>query len=245
MKKHKFESLGARSTGLSHIESKIPCQDDYFLVQGEIGVICLADGAGSCSKSDIGASVITKNVAKFVEDNIKKLLRIKKSEVISILISQIKLELEKLSNQYSSNPNDFSSTLLLVALYKNHYMSIHLGDGLIAKYSNQKGVIHSLPENGEYANHTYFTTHKSLKKHLRITRGKIHEGVSFALMSDGTASILSNGKELMPKALQLFDFFIKNALTQDILNSLIQKIIIPRASNRDDCSIALIKFIPE
>ena len=63
------------------------------------------------------------------------------------------------------------------------------------EYHNNNSIMHSLPENGEYSNQTYFTTSKNLQKHLRIKKGLL-SGTSFAIMSDGSASVLFDGKKI-------------------------------------------------
>jgi hypothetical protein len=99
--------------------------------------------------------------------------------------------------------------------------------------------MHSLPENGEYSNQTYFTTSKNLQKHLRIKKGLL-SGTSFAIMSDGSASVLFDGKKIYPQIDRVFDFFEKNKLQQSALDSLVREKFIPICSGGDDCSIAIL-----
>ena len=66
----KCRVAGAYITGKSHIENNTPCQDRTFSQsRNDTTVITLADGAGSCISSDIGAEIVTKLVADVICDN--------------------------------------------------------------------------------------------------------------------------------------------------------------------------------
>ena len=62
-------------------------------------------------------------------------------------------------------------TLLFVSIKNNKYIAGHIGDGIIG-IIDEKGdaIVLSEPENGEFANTTYFTTSENYKYHLRLYR---------------------------------------------------------------------------
>ena len=67
----------------------------------------------------------------------------------------------------------------------------HIGDGVAvaeARDAGQPPVV-SLPENGEYANETYFATGEHWREHLRVTSLPQPPRL-LALMSDGAASFV-------------------------------------------------------
>ncbi len=66
-------------------------------------------------------------------------------------------------------------------------MPFHIGDGVgVVEFDDGTSVL-SLPENGEYANETYFVTQDEWSAHLRVTpfSGRVR---CLALMSDGAMS---------------------------------------------------------
>lgn len=236
---NRFKAIGTRATGKSHKNNGIPCQDDFYLNNGDIGIICLADGAGSAKRSDLGARLITQNLTEYLKTNIKKIINLQIVVIQELLIDEINKTLDFLTISNNEHVDQFSSTLLLVVAYKNKYISAHLGDGIILEYRNNKSIMHSLPENGEYSNQTYFTTSKNLNKHLRIKKGVLND-TSFAVMSDGAASVLFDGKKIYPQIDRVFEFFEKNKLQQSALDSLVNEKFIPISSGGDDCSIAIL-----
>lgn len=89
---------------------------------------------------------------------------------------------------------DYAATLLVAIVSPLETLFVHLGDGygFGLKYqldeksaeATVQQVTASFPENGEYANETYFFTDEQWREHLRISG--LGEGVDFAVvMSDG------------------------------------------------------------
>lgn len=74
--------------------------------------------------------------------------------------------------------NDYASTFILAILGLNECLCFHIGDGRIYGFNylkdkdldnfNFSQTISSQPENGEYANQTYFFTDENWEDHLRV-----------------------------------------------------------------------------
>src|SRR5205085_8625169 len=61
----------------------------------------------------------------------------------------------------------------------------HIGDGLaVVDASDETPAVVSMPENGEYANETYFVSGEQWREHLRFT-AFVPPMTRLALMSDG------------------------------------------------------------
>lgn len=141
---------------------------------------------------------------------------------------------------------DFASTLLFVAIKGNRYISGHLGDGIIGVLegedgNNQKKIgVLSHPENGEYANETFFTTSKDAERHFRINSHTLTIEKGFILMSDGAGESFyqNKTKELIPLVKQIMEDardVEKLGEVQENVNVLMETRVKQRT--KDDCSI--------
>lgn len=252
--------------GKSHIKNDLPCQDKtYFVDNNNIKVISLADGAGSCNYSDLGAEIATKVCADHVSKNFEIIYNDLDNEKVGKelfkkIIDQIKIEFEnrKLDSKQEDNVNeaeqtslqeknppkivieDYSSTLLFIAFFDGKYISGHIGDGLIC-ISDEELKIHSNPENGESPNSTYFFTAKNAEKHLRLKKGIITNNTTFILMSDGTYECIYDKKEnKFTNALFKFIDWISMGNEREVSDAIqlnMKKHFINKTS--DDCSISI------
>ncbi|MCK4441948.1 MAG: protein phosphatase 2C domain-containing protein, partial [Sulfurovaceae bacterium] len=148
--------------GQGHISKNIPCQDRTFKLikkhsSGTFYGLALADGAGSCSHSDIGAEFIVKKILNFIKS--KFLYIYKKNNPSQYIIKYIEKELYEFSNKKNINFKDLSSTLLFIAIKNNKFIIGHIGDGVIGMLDN-KNILKTIskPDNGEFSNSTFFTT---------------------------------------------------------------------------------------
>lgn len=66
------------------------------------------------------------------------------------------------------------------------YTTVHIGDGLIAKLTDDKTEIISYPENGINKKHTYFVNSRFVLKHCRMKKGLIFPNQMFFLATDGS-----------------------------------------------------------
>ncbi len=140
---------------------------------------------------------------------------------------------------------DLSSTLLFVAIKDERCLIGHLGDGAIGALYGDKLKVISNPDNGEYANQTFFITTKNAHKALRLFKEdniKEKDIKAFVLMSDGsTEGLYSKKDKKFVDALQTHIIEItkqdKEKKQKDI-EELIQKV--RETKSFDDCSIAIL-----
>jgi serine/threonine protein phosphatase PrpC len=260
--------------GQGHIVRNIPCQDRtyqlidkqcinrkskkrYFKNRSAIEVnkkivdyknnfygLALADGAGSCIHSDIGAELITKKILHYIKNNFDDLLN--DSNLQFTLTTYIEGELREKEAENSIIFKDLSSTLLFVAIKDKKFIIGHIGDGVIGMLDDENNIqTISKPENGEYSNSTYFTTSIHYPERLRLLKGTLKKGVGFILMSDGTEESLYNKEKecLSDTNINIINWLEKNNErdVEKALFSNLEQVISKRTS--DDCSIGIMKKI--
>lgn len=241
----KWKFSGASIEGRLHLQKNIPCQDRiYSLNDRDVNVISLSDGAGSCKFSHFGAEVVTQSICEIMvnifDDAYQNDDKIKEK-----IINKILQNLDIKAQEIGTNIQELSSTLLFVAVKNNKYISGHIGDGVISYLFEDNINILSHPDNGEYANSTYFVTSSDVKDHFRIYRGEITSITGFILISDGTAERLydKKNKKFSNAAKQILEWLDDNsssdvsiALKDNLEKFFKEKIL-------DDCSINLMRHV--
>lgn len=200
-------SAGASATGSSHFSTRTPCQDASVLKtskDGEWVVMVVSDGAGSASKAEEGSRL----VADFFSDELFKLINelTKRppghwiNDFVIEKVIQTRAALRDLAK--SDDISDYHCTLVACLAGPSGGFSIHIGDGLVVggyKSSTNSNTPLSLfisePENGEYANETYFITEGDWIKHLRISPMPRMDWI-FCCSDGGGALALTNDTEL-------------------------------------------------
>jgi hypothetical protein len=194
--------LAASATGPSHVADGLPCQDAYHVrqIDGDCGVVALADGAGSCAASDIGARMVVEQATRQVPEALAAAgyeLGVREPgllvwhEIAFDCIMRIGEEVRVLAASTSRPFEAFSSTLIIVVYSPLGLLVTHVGDGR-AGWRDRHGTWRSMirPFRGRYANETVFLTtvcdvgwpEAELLVESRVVRA---EPTAFVLMSDG------------------------------------------------------------
>ena len=180
--------VAASVKGPSHEGAGIECQDAFAFSIAEAGVCAVVcDGAGSAKRSGEGARLFAERTTESLGLLISSTPHLSGDTIKNeVILSVEKARSELIAD--GSSIGDFHSTLVvIVATIKATYM-LHVGDGLAAVAPEQdweKATV-SYPENGEYANETYFVTTDTWKKHLRVTEAN-------ALSEKGVAILTTDG----------------------------------------------------
>jgi hypothetical protein len=179
--------VGARVQGLAHEISGRVCEDAFaFGVCGSLAVAVVCDGAGSARFGREGA-------VRFSGGAARALLKLHTSQQITCesvqqsLIEAIEAERERL-NDNGLLLDDHHATLVAVVASSSMTVMAHVGDGLagVAPTADWRGAVLSPPENGEYANETWFVTVEDWKDHLRcMAAPALEPGGVAALTTDG------------------------------------------------------------
>ena len=239
-----WKTLNYEVIGKSHIKAKKVCQDKTFSYnQNGVVVSALADGAGSYEFSDVGAIIACKSICKYIAENFDELINIQNAnEVVTMIVNHVVNDIENKASEMNCDKEKLSSTLLCVAIKNDDVMVFHVGDGLIAGLKNGELKTLTMPDNGEFANATYFITSPRAFEKARLLKGKTNGFQGFAVMSDGSSASLYNKKLQKPayaiaKLITGLQYTFTNAYL-DTVKYLMDYQIHERTT--DDCSIALI-----
>jgi hypothetical protein len=187
--------FAATATGASHLDAGLPCQDACaYELEGEVLCAVVCDGAGSVSVSDEGAQWVAGRMAHELRELVRAghaphehpepLVR----AMLLELIDRVRNELDAKAHASGHVLNDYASTLVGAVCNAECGWLFHIGDGVaVAEPSTEEPPLVSRPENGEYANETYFVTGADWASHLRLL--PIERPLRLlALMSDGAAA---------------------------------------------------------
>ena len=254
----KWKNVQSYEIGKLHISRDMVCQDrTYFKEMNGVKTVSLADGAGSKSKSEIGAEIVCEKIcdllsAKFIdyllcfEDEKTNQAKHKKNmaalskEIIGYLLSNLK---EK-ANELNIPVEELSSTMLFFAIKDNHYIMGHIGDGVIAGLYNENNAyrvkVISEPENGERSNITFFVPDTNASEHLHLHAGSIDNLKGVLLTSDGAGTVLFNGLSVDENVYKLFSNFQNRQHTE--YSPVISKFLREIVSNysTDDMSLNIL-----
>jgi len=239
-----WKSVSCAVQGKGHIQTGIPCQDKALtLARNSVNIIALADGAGSAKLSHYGAEQAVICVAEHISDNFANLIENNDGkQVKQQILRAVRYSLESLATERECNLSDLACTLLVVAVFEDNFLIIHIGDGVIGYLKNEELKIASLPDKGEFANTTTFVTSDKALASMKLIKGKIEDIAGFVIMSDGTEHSLYDKRtkslteatiSLMRSACSLEAGVLEKQLF-NTLDSVIAK------KTQDDCSIALL-----
>ena len=170
--------------GNSHKITGTPCQDSCRVLTSQDGQwvsLVVSDGAGTALFSDKSSELVVNAFSKeLIELSAQIQNRVPGAWINDFVIQKIvsvRDELRALAN--SDNLQQYHCTLVACLIGPTGGFLIHIGDGALfgGRYQdidqvNEQISTHSfvsLPENGEYANETFFITEGDWIKHLRIT----------------------------------------------------------------------------
>lgn len=169
--------------GKSHEESGSVCQDSHYVESSSDGLwlaVAVSDGAGTADRSDESSRLVCRSFAKFLLAQAPKLQRQPPGDwLIDAILRHVLDFRESLRLQCGSEDiRQYHCTVLAALLGPTGGISVHIGDGAlfggsVSRWDHQTVGFSaetwvSNPENGEYANETFFITEKSWVKHLRV-----------------------------------------------------------------------------
>jgi len=175
----------ASAIGKGHIDVGIPCQDafDHACGNGRL-VVVVCDGAGSAGRSEIGAKDCANAISTFLATFEGSTAAACEQAVIAQAVELARTRIETHALELGLSTRELACTLVGAVLHESGGCLFHIGDGVGVAELEQGPPVVSLPENGEYANETYFVTNSDWREHLRMDSfsGRIR---CLALMSDG------------------------------------------------------------
>ncbi len=192
-------------TGESHTRSSRGNEDSFFIGRGNDGWVCtvVSDGCGSSKYAAQGA----KATAELVGESLLRIARKITTQgegdwIIDDTVTELAECRRRLRNTYGENLLEYSATIV-AALYSDRGgFFLHIGDGLGIGFkitSISEGVATlavgsiSPPENGEYANQTFYLSESNWIRHFRLT--PIFDSDIILIMTDGAQDALFSGLE--------------------------------------------------
>ncbi|AZZ90334.1 protein phosphatase 2C domain-containing protein [Hahella sp. KA22] len=166
-----WKVVAASVAGPHHVRDGLPCQDAFsWRVIGERLVAAISDGAGSAAQSEQGSRILSQCVVDAFAENVAAPLQ--ESEVRRIAEQAIEACRTQLLQTYpDANLADFHATLAAVVMDDRGGFVLQIGDGMAAAVQERQWApcLLCLPENGDYAEETFFFTLDGWRRHLRIT----------------------------------------------------------------------------
>lgn len=195
----KWRFISASITGTSHAKTQQPCQD-YCACQvlqtsdgTEALVAIVSDGAGSAQKSEVGSALactLFVDEIKALFSNGGRIQDIQRPFIISWLRRfhnevKIRAEEERLALR------DYACTLLGAVIGNDYVAFVQIGDGAIVISTPEAPDEYDYvfwPQQGEYANQTFFATGDSVFDLFQhdVVRAHILE---VALFTDGIQNL--------------------------------------------------------
>lgn len=256
----KWKNVQTYEIGKMHISRNMICQDRTFYKEANgVKIVSLADGAGSKTKSEIGAELVCEKVCelfstKFIDyllyfedektnqaKHKKNMARLSK-EIITYLVTALKAK----ALEMNIAVEELSSTLLFFAIKDNHYIMGHIGDGVIAGLYNENNAyrvrVISEPENGERSNITFFVPDTNAEEHLHLQAGSIDNLKGVLLTSDGAGTVLFNGTSVDDNVYKLFSNFQNQQHTDyaQVISKFLREIISNYST--DDLSLNILRL---
>lgn len=240
-----IKSSGGRVVGRSHLLVKSPCQDDFsHKVKFNSGCIALADGAGSKFYSHLGAKIVTRKLVEICLsefDKIDALINDHPPKAAEYLVDRMRKTLSPVSVKKKIAVSDMACTLIFFSCKEGRYIAGHIGDGVLFLRNDGKISVLSEPQNGEYANSTYFVTDSNAASKFRVYSGLLGRKFGVMAMSDGSAESLWSKQNKTPSvaAQRMFEWFDRMPIRKmnEIIQINLEQVI--RQKTTDDCSLVM------
>jgi hypothetical protein len=185
----------ASVTGRAHTDHGEPGQDfsragTIQISDEEFFIGLAADGAGSTTEGGHGAQIAcdtlyqkitgavsnTGDISRITDQNIREWLE------------ECRLAIAAESQKNGKRLKDYACTVLGSVAGSNHSVYFQIGDGAIVTYSGKEYQTVFWPEQGEYANTTFFITDEHYHGHLHILHADSAEEI--ALFTDGLQNLV-------------------------------------------------------
>lgn len=220
----RWQAVGASVQGTSHAAEGLPCQDAHAIAHVGDGVVAaVCDGAGSSPYAALGASVGAESVvqalaascrdarSRFRSPHPDAWLEAGRKAVVharGAIARALAAELA-LGSALAVDLGLAHTTLVAVAAGPDGGALFHIGDGFAAVLAPEGATV-SRPENGDFANETYFLTEASWSPHLRVTPFP-RPVESVWLLSDGAAALATSDGALVAGFARPVSAFLRSA----------------------------------
>lgn len=183
--------VAASATGRAHLDRGQPCQDAFAAEAVDdalVAVVC--DGAGSAAYSDRAARSVADATVHALAARLrwgKDLLQDDPElaeTAFGDALASVRAGLEAQAAAARHDLRDYACTVVGAVVGATDGWLFHIGDGVAVVEASDAPALLSRPDNGEYANETYFLCGPQWRARLRLTRIAA-PCTLLALMSDG------------------------------------------------------------
>jgi len=234
-----WRTVCASVTGDSHV-ARGAGSDDAFAVAtaGQWFAAVSCDGAGSAKHSGEGAQLISRHIVdRLCETLPERDPAVPLRRLIATALEQARDTLAERADAEGNALHDFHTTVVGCVGRPGRALMFQIGDGAGIAFGLDRSqperptwrhLRTSAPENGEYANETFFITEAQWRERLRFTFVPAPDCV--ALMSDGVTDFALDRSQVAP-AMAFFDPLLRFLSDAD---SRVADAALERMLQRDD-----------
>lgn len=187
-----WRHLAASVQGTSHQRAGTPCQDYNNVVEISHGnssflLLACSDGAGSGSRSELGSEIACRTLIDEVTQFVRLggLIENVTRETAIEWLHAIRGKLEMQATALGLTTRDLACTIVAALIADDAAVFLQVGDGSVVVVTGESDYrVVFWPDQGEYANTTFFVTGPDAFERLRI---EIHPTPvrDIALFTDG------------------------------------------------------------
>ncbi len=176
------------AAGTSHRESQTGCQDRARVARigDAIVVAVVADGAGSAACAERGAELVCSGTIDAIARDVSgdADLDALDDDAVRAWFAAVRERIVDEAATAGRDVRDYAATALLCVAGSTHTICAQIGDGgIVVRPRDDAFAVAIWPENGEYANQTFFVTDTDANERVSIARFGAVDDV--AVFSDG------------------------------------------------------------
>jgi hypothetical protein len=181
----------ASVAGTSHTGGGVVCQDASLVQMSvppvdEAILLVASDGAGSARKSDVGSHMVCSLIAGLVSEHLGAGATVRSITIERVheWIGEVVEAMRQRAYAEAADLRDLACTLLVAVVGRTDAVFVQVGDGAIVVGRGDEYSPVFWPQNGEYANTTFFLTDEAVGARLQflLQEGDIDE---VAVLTDG------------------------------------------------------------
>lgn len=227
--------------GTAHRQRDLVCQDASAGLVTESGrlLIAVADGAGSASRADVGASAAVAAAM----DHVSRIGAVNPADAVRGAVDAARAALFERATE---DIGDLATTLIVLVADAEQLATAQVGDGAVVIRRHGLYEVVGPAERGEYLNETCFLTSEGWDHDLRVDAVEIDGVDACAAMTDGLQLLafdMTTGKPHPGFFGPLMDWTASATAEPDELESFLAS---PRVCQRtdDDKTIVLAALAP-
>jgi hypothetical protein len=197
-----WKVLRASVVGTSHASTGLPCQDSCFAdlfatKDGQEYMVCVvSDGAGSAVQGGDGAELTCTTAVASIAAALANSACLD-VPLVEDWIKDIRRAIYETADLQGRVARDYACTLLGSVIGPKIGVFFQVGDGGIVATSGEIQGVVFWPDNGIYANMTYFVTDEDAITHLQVAIAAVPFD-EIAVFSDGIQRLALSYSEQMP-----------------------------------------------